>query len=474
VSSALQLEWPEDLTYQGVRHFLWRDGDLAWKLDTLQIQIKETIDKSQAKSICILSSRRLGKSYLAVVIALEYCIRHPGSIVRILAPTLKQVSDIVQDNLAPISLDAPPDFITRSKSEYRWTVGSSTIRLGALERAHVDNNRGGNADLVIYEEGGFVNSEDYRYACESVIGPQLIRTSGREIHISSPSEDEHHHLHDSVAVRCEATGTLFKYTIYDSPSITPEQIQEAALRCGGYESEAWKREYLAQIIRSRTLMVVPEFDETRHVSEFSLPEHYEAVLSIDLGGIKDKHAGSTIIWDFEHARLLVWEDFLLDPNTPTPLVIAESKRIEANIKWAASPERWADIPGQTQIDWINEHNYMVRVPMKDDRDAQINALRILFSQDKIRIHPRCKALIGCLKSARYNDKRTDFERSELYGHADPLMALVYGNRMINKTRNPFPNRVIKRDSQLYAPHRMEVDPLEQIAQQIIPYRGFLR
>ena len=86
---------------------------------------------------------------------------------RIAAPTLKQAKDIVSDNLGPITLDAPEGLITPMKSEYRWQVGQSELRLGVLERANVDSLRGGNAKLVICEEGGFVTSDDYEYALQN-------------------------------------------------------------------------------------------------------------------------------------------------------------------------------------------------------------------------------------------------------------------------------------------------------------------
>jgi hypothetical protein len=70
------------------------------------------------------------------------------------------------------------------------TDGRSETRnygLGVLERANVDSLRGGNANLVICEEGGFVSSDDYDYALRSVIGPQLLRSGGQLIHVTTPS-----------------------------------------------------------------------------------------------------------------------------------------------------------------------------------------------------------------------------------------------------------------------------------------------
>lgn len=450
---------------------LWERAELSWKLDSLQKKIRAQLRLVNSDKACILSARQIGKSFLISTYATEECLRNDNIIVRILSPTLKQTADIVNDNLSRIILDAPFGFIERQKSEYRWRIGNSTLRLGSLERSNVDGNRGGNATLCIFEEGGFVSSEDYRYAVESVIGPQLLRSGGREIHISSPSEDEFHYLHEVIAPQCSASQSLFRYTIYDSPSLDSVQIQKAIDRCGGSHTEAFRREYLAEIIRSGQLMVVPEFDEKQYVREFALPEYYKAIVQWDLGGTVDKTAQLAVVWDFDNQRMLVWDENLFEPNTATSEIVRGNRLLIEQINWRSDkPFISADCPGQIQIDLIKEYQCNVVVPAKDDRDAQIAAIRRMFQMGKILIHPRCKYLIGCLKTARYNKKRTDFERHKIYGHCDPLMALVYANRMLDKQTNPYPARTWNRDTQLYVPYRTPFDQgLEAVAKELVPY-----
>lgn len=449
---------------------LWERGELYAKLDSLQEKIRNQIYNTKADKVCILSSRQIGKSFLACILALEHCLREPGSTVRIVSATLKQVSDIVNDNLTKILQDAPHGLIERQKAEYRWRVGQSTLRVGSLERAHVDNNRGGNATLIITEEGGFVPSEDFSYAMDSVLGPQLLRSGGREIHISTPSEDEFHVLHTDIATSCAVAGTFFKYTVFDSPSITAEQITKAADRCGGEDTEAFKREYLAEVIRSTSLMVLPEFNEAEHVREFALPDHYNPLLCLDMGGVRDKTGIITTVYDFREARMLVYNEAMFSANTTTDIIVRECKRLETELFWYnRTPERWADIPGQLQVDMINGAGYFVRVPHKDDRDAAINALRLQIIQGKVLIHPRCVNLIQCLKTARYDDKRRDFVRTEMFGHADILMALVYANRMLDRSTNPYPAVHLNRDHQIYTPRRTQETPIHSVARELAPY-----
>ena len=176
------------------RNFLWSEGDLEYKMDPLQKIISDTVrrDFANTKKICILSSRQIGKSYWVMCFALEYLIRNPGTICRVIAPTKDKCEEIVEDNLNAIVQDVPPGIIVRSTSKNRWNLfNKSSLRLGALERQFVDKNRGGNASLIIYEECGFVTGDDFNYGVNSVIGPQLLRSKGHEIFTQLPSRCRH-------------------------------------------------------------------------------------------------------------------------------------------------------------------------------------------------------------------------------------------------------------------------------------------
>ena len=102
-------------------------------------------------------------------------------------------------------------------------------------------------------------------------------------------------------------------------------------------------------------------------------------------------------------------------------------------------QRFADAPGQLLIDWATKHNYQTTLPHKDDWEAGLNAIRLLFRQNKIVISKACPFLATTLHSATFNKNKTDFERTEVLGHMDALAALVYANRMMDRTTNPVPS-----------------------------------
>lgn len=68
----------------------------------------------------------------------------------------------------------------------------------------------------------------------------------------------------------------------------------------------------------------------------------------------------------------------------------------------------------------------------------VNEVRIWVAAGRVKIHPRCKQLIGCLRYGIWDNKRTQFARSGAYGHFDALAALVYLIRNIDINSNPVP------------------------------------
>ena len=84
------------------------------------------------------------------------------------------------------------------------------------------------------------------------------------------------------------------------------------------------------------------------------------------------------------------------------------------------------------------HKLGVMPTRKDDKEAQVNALRMLVKDENIRIDPSCTMLIGTLRTAVWNKARTSFERLREYGHADALDALIYLHRNVGRYSNPYP------------------------------------
>lgn len=442
----------------GVREAVWqffRDGDLEFLLHDTQLKIREVVNGADSKEFLIFCSRQLGKSFVILVIALEHCAKPFGRrrpLVRIFCETVKQVEDIVNDNMQLILALAPPGWIKRTKSDNRWKVGLGEIRLCPLAAAHVQGKRGGNATLVLLEEGCVSKSDQYRRAIGSVINPQLLRSRGKLGHITTPSSDVGHYIHTEVLPKCKRAGAYAHHTVYENPQLTDEQIFEAFERCT--DIEEWDREYLCKVVKSQTRTVVPEFDAELFVKTREPPLFAHWLTSLDFGGTVDKHGVLLCYWDFELAKLRVYDERFLPQNTATEQIkkaaLAMEKAAETALRergntiWLLGhPRRVSDCPGQIRID-LNELGFHVRSPDKEKGswEAGINAVRVAFQNDEIEIEPRCVDLILTLERGLFTENRKDFERTDELGHLDLLAALIYAWRH-KVTLNPFPKNLGK-------------------------------
>lgn len=429
-------------------NMMWKSGNLSYKLHSGQLEIYKQIKKyitDGQKEFALRIARQYGKSYMTVVIALEMCLKNKGIIVRILGPTLDSIKSIVDDNLQPIIEDAPEGLIKRCKSEKRYIVGTSSLRIGTLERSHIDQTaRGGNAFAIFCEEcAASVKSEDLKYAVESVINPQLLRSSSKDhggilAYITTPADMPEHYFHTDVEPKLMMRGTYFCKVVYDNPQLSEAQINLAMERCGGKDSEAWRREYLCEVFRSAKVCIVPEFNVQLHVSSFNIPQYKRLWTCIDFGGSRDHHHAILYYWDYDKDVLYIYDEVHAYNETSTPELLKQIEDMEACDDFGPIG-RWGDLPGQLSVDLNRTYNFNITQTAKDDFESALSNLRSMFHTNKIMIHNRCTWTIKTLLAGRWNNQRTDFMRTEELGHCDAIDALLYASRNIDKA-DPRPNK----------------------------------
>ena len=108
--------------------------------------------------------------------------------------------------------------------------------------------------------------------------------------------------------------------------------------------------------------------------------------------------------------------------------------------------RVGDNEAQQLFDMHTEHGYYVNATDKDDKHAAINAVRLRFGNCRVKIKRKCVNILFQLKVGIWNTKKTEFERGENTGHLDGIDALVYLNRNVSLTHNPFPRQIINRET----------------------------
>ena len=463
VAAALKLPHirPSKRDVELAQRTLWEAGDLDWLLDPNQREMRANIIKGTDKYYVVECARRLGKSYMLCVMAVEAAMQ--GQFVLYAAPTSKDAQEIVAPLLQQI-LDTAPFKPRYDKVLGKWRFpGGGQIRLFACDnKTKANRGRGSTSHLVLVDEAGFIPVLDY--VLHSIVGPQTLTTRGRIVLASTPS-DEPDHPFTTIAQKAEEQGFYVRKTVYDNPRLTPEDIEEyirddAAVL--GYSPEefkatdVFKREFLALRAIDTNLVVMPDWNG--RASEEDRPEFFDAYVAFDAGGI-DPHGLLFGYWDFAKEQLVIEDELLLRDNETTQQIVTLVKSKEMELwgvdKWdgtlranekntlvqstsRAQPYlRVCDLGSgklQLTIDGVS----FLPTP-KSDKLKWVDAARVLFRQDKIRIHPRCKHLMRQLRVTMWKDvHQNDYRRTKDGQHGDLIDCLVYMVRNLRRTKNPSP------------------------------------
>lgn len=484
---------------------LWSKGRLAWKLDSSQ---RDAYDKFRAwekstyearlrgeelpgmfpRVFVLDAARRTGKDFLSLLVFIENAIRNPGGVYSYGTAFQKDISEILVSLFEKMSEDCPPNLKPVYRDAWRGQAAGiffpnkSIIRLIGTDRS-VDSLRGRFSNGVALSECGFM--ESLKEAVVSILMPQLQGDQKAVILMNSTPPVTPGHVFDDLFVPdAHARHAIVERTIYDNPRLSEAEKQEFIRAAGGLESETCQREYFCKRIRSPTRVVVPEFED-KHVKASPLPRFARAYTVLD-PGIRDMCGVLWAYWDFDRAKLVIQRSWA-EKNTNTDALIKVLRKNENELwnedkplrywdkdKLVANPcLRISDVEARLVMDMQQLHGLQVMQARKDDKLAAIHALRNAFLQGRIEIHPGAKEAISHIKNATWNKQRTDFDRSDLYGHFDVLAAAIYLWRHVNTEINPNPppgwyaaeihgrGNLIARDSQFRHPNSIR-DKLSQL------------
>lgn len=417
---------------------LWKAGNLNYKLHEGQRLIRRTIRALPAttREALVFCSRRYGKSFLACVMALEDCLKRPNANVMFVGPNMRQTLDIMRLILPQIIHDAPKGLVTQSKSEKRWNFANgSQLMIAGFDTA-VESIRGLRADAIYLEESALASVEDFDYILKSVLYPTLMHSRGKIIHLTTPARIIDHPLHLNTIPETSAKGAFFKYTIRDNPILTAEEIEQEIENLGGYDSPHTQRELFCNIIKDENTLVVPQFDDRKHVKELSLPEDSYYWVGGDVGGVRDKTVLLLCAYDYSTDKICVVKEMVADRQTSTTDIVKRALEMEGGRVLS----RFVDAPGQMYVDLASTYNYPCMNPEKLEFEQNTHRLQDAFYKDQVYVHPDCKLLIATLRSGQLNKQKTDFARNNTLGHCDALAALIYAIRHADRRRVEKPRK----------------------------------
>ena len=438
---------------------LWRRGDLTYKLHETQKKIYDAIHGSGKRRHFLLCSRRLGKSFLLLLIAFEVAIKKQGARVLFLAAHAKDAAYIATDLAAQILQDCPadqrPDYNGQEK-EFRFANGS-IIRLRGVNNEHANNLRGGAADLVILDECAIM--DNLKVLLDSVVSPMTITTQGKILLATTPATTPDH---ESAVIyeKLAGQGLTSVFTIRDAPHI-PEHVKAEYLvdDCGEdpdkvYEilrgalqpsSTSARREYFCEWVTENSVRVVPEFTpeiERKIVRTWPRASHYDTYVAMD-PGFSDR-TGVLFAWfDFAHDKIIIEDEVLLH-QAGTPKIAEAISNTEDQLWGGREPFiRVSDIDKRLIADLWELHKLRFVQAYKGRSEEMldgINLLRTLIGNEQVIINPKCQNLIRQLRNATWkNEKAKDFARTEKSGHYDLVAAAKYLVRSVIRTKNPYPS-----------------------------------
>lgn len=452
---------------------LWRKGILYWKLDKTQKKIYNDIKNSKDRKYVVNCSRRLGKSFLLCIIAIEYALQHKNARICYASFAGNAVKNIILPLMREILEDCPKDLVPRFRvkdQKYEFHTGS-VIDIAGTDAQRAENLRGQTMHLGICDEAAYM--ENLNYVVQDVLMPQTLTTKGKILLASTPPKSPNHDF-KKYAQQAMEDGNYTHKTIYDNPRITDndiyifmketdidgdytdEQLKAFVKSKTGPNNTTWLREYMAEFITDSDQAVLPGFTEnkaneiTKTIVKFQKgvsiqpgqimrPEFYDTYVWMDIG--YDDNTGILFgYWDYLRATLVIEDEILI--HNPTHQLIAELIKNKEFELWGYKPvyKRVADADSMdiAQLADFGLTRPAFVKPPREQKDSGVNILRTMIAHTQINVHPRCKKLLDQMKSALWDNKRKSFIRSGKFGHFDLLDTLVYAVRTLSRHKSPIP------------------------------------
>lgn len=482
------------------RRRLWKKGNLEWKFEQ-RPWAKEMYDFTRQRwgaspYLFWLVHRRGAKSTTGVVISLEECIRVANTRCAIICKTKDQAQEICELSMDAILEDCPQEIMPeRVKNDYTYYFrhNGSRIVILPLDGKHGLKARGRKFRFILITEAGFIDNVDkiLRSRILPAMNDVLGETVGTVVLESTPPEEAGHPMQQMVS-EAELDGRLYFLPLSRNQYASPAFVEKAKKDSGGADSIDYRREYEMEFVTDDDRTAVPEatmerlfkgtfclvnpektlrapcdasgkrirqrgedvedlpadLDTTNWkieqvhpptVREVQYPtecDHYE---SLDPGGSDlTGWLGSTYVFEQD---LVYVEDEITFHNMTTDDFAAKVQKREIAL-WGQNPRgrirRFADNSNKRLLyDLHVKHKLLFQATAKDNKDAQINAARVMIRDGRIAIHPRCVKLIKTLRLAkRAKETRRGFERGDEIGHADLLDCLLYKIRNVNRRALP--------------------------------------
>jgi hypothetical protein len=464
----------------------WGDNDLTPLLHIDQQRVFQQWMGSTAGRFVLEIGRRWGKTFLLLCIAIMTAGRTKGRVVYG-APTLKHLKEFVLPTFDKIAATAPPHLRPRfnsTNSHIELPRGGWVHLFGCDDQRQADTGVGSDAELAVFDEAGANSVASLLgYIIKSIFRPSLLMTGGRILLGSSPARIPEHEF-TVMTEQAEARGAYAHRTIYDNPRLSDAQredfirtdAEDEGLPVEEYKAtDTFRREYMAERVVDKMLVVLPEWAAKRDLLRVAVarPEFFDGMTVLDPGGA-DPHGVLLGYWHFQLAKWVIEDELLLvngeNSEDLSEAIKAKEKehwgttlwdgtlhafeRSNATL-WEAVPEwmrdkwdqeaprqprsRWMDGANQILCRNLYELHKMAFIPTaKDNKQAQVNNLRVMLKREEVLLHPRCIHTDRHFRTTTWANYRRETYARRANEHGDLVDCAVYGARNLDRQRNPTP------------------------------------
>jgi len=211
---------------------IWARECLRFEPDLWQ----EKVLNSTCKRMLLNCSRQSGKSTTAGILALHRALFHPGTLVLLLSPSLRQSGELFRKVNEHIrNLKVPPKKLEDNSLSCKFSNGSRIVSLPGTE-ATVRGYSG--VDLIIEDESSRVQDDLY-----FSVKPMLAVSGGRHILMSTPFGMRGHFFNE-----WENGGDIWeriRITADECPRITKEFLADELRSLGEW---VYKQEYFCEFV----------------------------------------------------------------------------------------------------------------------------------------------------------------------------------------------------------------------------------
>lgn len=454
----------KQLTQQQIKQELWLRGNLSWKLRTYQIPIYNAIRSSTNIQFMLNCSRRLGKTTILIIIAIEEALRTKRGLYQFTTYTGKASRGIVRPIFDQLIEDCPGVIspVWKAQDEYYYFPHThSEIHLAGANNGHEDDSRGRRRNKCFVDEGQQI--DNLEYLINSVLMPQTIDQQGGQVIIAGTPPESPAHYYKKLYHKLKLRSAVQEFDVYHNSTLTEETLEQYAKESGGYDSTAFKREYLVQFVAEEDRAIIKKWNPEKHVvirEKTPLYPFYQKYVSMDIGG---KHLTAILFayYDYRNALVYVEDEWHMRGSRMTTSIVNEQVREKERMLWEGDKPymRVADNNNTIMLNDLNiQYDLSFTPTSKDNLHAMVNKVNIWIESGRVQVHPRCSMLIESLSAGIWNKQFDKFDYMSDFGHFDMVAALVYLIRNIDEHSNPIPAHLGKYEDKYFIPEQVRATP----------------